>query len=130
MRRRGGGSIINISSIDGLIGVGGLASYVAAKHAIAGLTKSLALEVGRDGVRVNSVHPGIIGTPLLENAGEAAMRRLGPSLSYQPIPRVGTPAEVAGAVLFFASDDSSYCTGSALVVDGGDLAGPPRGALT
>ncbi len=126
MRARGGGSIINISSIDGLVGVAGLSSYVAGKHAVAGMSKSIAMEEGRHGIRVNTIHPGIIATPLVLAAGEKALARTRVALDAQPLPRLGTPEEVAGAALFFASDDSSYCTGSALVVDGGHLAGPTR----
>jgi len=126
MADAGGGSIVNISSIDGLVGVAGMATYSAAKFAVTGLTRSTALETGRQGVRVNSVHPGVIGTPLVLNSGPSVIARLDKALENQPIPRFGEPDEVARAVLFFASDDSTYCTGSSLVVDGGHLAGPPR----
>jgi 3alpha(or 20beta)-hydroxysteroid dehydrogenase len=128
MRERGGGSIVNISSIDGLAGVAGMTSYAAAKFAVTGMTRSVALEVGADGIRVNSVHPGVIGTPLvLQGARNPAARaRIERAFAGQPIPRMGRPEEIAAAVLFFASDEASYCTGSSLVVDGGHLAGPPR----
>jgi 3alpha(or 20beta)-hydroxysteroid dehydrogenase len=124
MTGQGGGSIVNISSIDGLVGVEGLSTYVASKHAVTGLTRALALELGGRGVRVNSVHPGIIETPLVKSSPVQA--RLQKAVARQPIPRMGRPEEIAEAVLFFASDESSYCTGSALVVDGGHLAGPYR----
>jgi len=124
MTAQGGGSIVNISSIDGLAGVEGLSTYVASKHAVTGLTRSLALELGDRGIRVNSVHPGIIETPLVQSSPVQA--RLRKAVARQPIPRMGRPEEIANAVLFFASDESSYCTGSALVVDGGHLAGPYR----
>jgi 3alpha(or 20beta)-hydroxysteroid dehydrogenase len=126
MAAAGGGSIVNISSIDGLVGVAGMASYAGAKHAVTGLTRSVALETGRQGIRVNSVHPGVIGTPLVLDAGDQVQERLAKALEHQPIHRYGRPDEIAAAVLFFASDDSTYCTGSSLVVDGGHLAGPPR----
>jgi 3alpha(or 20beta)-hydroxysteroid dehydrogenase len=124
MAAGGGGSVINISSIDGLAGVAGLSTYVATKHAVTGLTRSLALELGGRGIRVNSVHPGIIETPLVK--ASPVQERLRKAIARQPIPRMGRPEEIANAVLFFASDESSYCTGASLVVDGGHLAGPYR----
>jgi 3alpha(or 20beta)-hydroxysteroid dehydrogenase len=126
MKSHGGGAIVNVSSMDGLVGIAEMASFAAAKFAITGLTRSLALEVGRHHVRVNSVHPGFIDTPLTRHCSQQAKRRLQRSLAMQPIPRFGTAAEVARAVLFLASDDASYCTGSSLVVDGGHIAGPFR----
>jgi 3alpha(or 20beta)-hydroxysteroid dehydrogenase len=126
MIARGGGSIVNISSMDGLAGIAEMASYAAAKFAVTGLTRSLALELGRHRVRVNSVHPGFIDTPLTQSISVQAKRRLQRSLEQQPIRRFGKPEEVAQAVLFLASDAASYCTGSSLVVDGGHIAGPHR----
>ena len=125
MKKQGSGSIVNISSIDGLVGVAQLASYSASKFAVTGMTKSVALETGPYGVRVNSIHPGFIGTPMF-NRTSAGNERYRHAISQQPIARAGRPDEVARAVLFFASDDSSFCTGSALVVDGGHTAGPHR----
>ncbi|MCK9904714.1 hypothetical protein CC117_31515 [Parafrankia colletiae] len=122
----GGGAIVNISSIDGLVGVRNLTSYVASKHAVTGMTRSAALEFGPLGIRVNSIHPGVIATPLvMESAAEvrAALDRL---VARQPIPRMGRPEEVAALAAFLASDDSSYSTGAAFTVDGGHLAGPWR----
>jgi 3alpha(or 20beta)-hydroxysteroid dehydrogenase len=129
MAANGGGSIVNISSIDGLVGVAGMATYVGSKFAVTGMTKSLALEAGPDNVRVNSVHPGIIDTPLLANASPEVQERLAAATGGQPIARRGTPREIANAVLFFASEESSFCTGSSLVVDGGHIAGPHRVAV-
>jgi 3alpha(or 20beta)-hydroxysteroid dehydrogenase len=126
MAAAGGGSIINISSIDGLAGVGGLSTYVASKHAVTGLTRSLAIEFGPRGVRINSVHPGITETPLVKASAGPMMDRLNKAIARQPIPRMGRPEDIANAVLFFASDESAYCTGAGLVVDGGHLAGPYR----
>jgi 3alpha(or 20beta)-hydroxysteroid dehydrogenase len=125
MAAQGGGSIVNISSIDGLAGMANLSTYVASKFAVTGMTRSLAMELGGRGIRVNSIHPGIIQTPLVPATGPTVemLRRV---LARQPIPRIGRPEEIANAVLFFASDESSYCTGASLVVDGGHLAGPPR----
>jgi len=126
MIAQGGGSIVNISSMDGLVGVAEMATYAASKFAVTGMTRSLALEVGKDGVRVNSVHPGMIETPLTRGAPPASRMRIDRSVAHQPIPRMGKPEEIASAVLFFASDESLFCTGSALLVDGGHIAGPYR----
>lgn len=126
MREGGSGSIINIGSIDSFIGVAGLASYVSSKFAVLGLTRSAALEYGHMGIRVNSIHPGVVQTPLVAAAPERMVRELTEAVGRQPIKRFGTPDEIALATLFFASDDSSYCTGSSLVVDGGHIAGRHR----
>ena len=99
---------------------------MAVKFAVTGITRALALEFGGRGIRVNSVHPGVIGTPLVTGMPAKSMARLDKALARQPIARIGRPDEVGKAALFFASDDSSYCTGSALLVDGGHLAGPYR----
>ena len=123
---RGGGSIVNISSIDGLAGVSGLSTYVATKFAVTGMTKALALELGDRGIRVNSVHPGIVEATHDRNMPASAMERLRKAIERQPIKRMAKVEEIANAVLFFASDESSYCTGSELLVDGGHLAGPYR----
>jgi 3alpha(or 20beta)-hydroxysteroid dehydrogenase len=123
---RGGGSIVNISSIDGLAGVAGLSTYVATKFAVTGMTKALALELGDRGIRVNSVHPGMVDATHNRGMPPAAMARIQKAVERQPIKRMATVEEIANAVLFFASDESSYCTGSELLVDGGHLAGPYR----
>ncbi len=123
---RGGGSIVNISSIDGLAGIAGLSSYVATKYAVTGMTKALALELGDRGIRVNSVHPGIVDATHDRGMPPAAMARIQKAVARQPIKRMAKVEEIANAVLFFASDESSYCTGSQLLVDGGHLAGPYR----
>jgi len=120
------GSIINVSSIDGLVGVAGMTTYAASKFAVTGMTRSAALELGRRGVRVNSVHPGIIETPLVEGAPPEVLARLQGVLDRQALPRMGRPVEVAYLVLYLASDESSYCTGSQFVIDGGHIAGPYR----
>jgi 3alpha(or 20beta)-hydroxysteroid dehydrogenase len=113
MKRAEGGSIINLSSTAGLVGLSGIMSYVAAKWAVRGMTKAAAQEFATYGVRVNSVHPGVIDTAM--NADRAA----DPLVAAQPIKRYGTADEVARMVLFLASDESSYSTGSEFVVDGG-----------
>ncbi|RFA12981.1 3-alpha-hydroxysteroid dehydrogenase [Subtercola boreus] len=112
------GSIINISSVEGLRGSPGLHAYVATKFALRGLTKSVAVEVGASGVRVNSIHPGFITTPM--TAGIAA------SQLQIPLGRAADPVEVSHLVLFLASDESGYSTGSEFVIDGGLTAGIPH----
>jgi 3alpha(or 20beta)-hydroxysteroid dehydrogenase len=124
MSEQRSGSIINISSIDGLVGVPGLASYVASKFAVTGLTKSVALEVGHRGIRVNSIHPGAIATPMMHGHEDAVFESL--QIAQQAIPRLGRADEIAQLALFLATEDSSYCTGSSFVIDGGHTAGPYR----
>ena len=126
MDARGGGSVVNISSIDGLVGVEGLSTYVGSKFAVTGITRSLALELGARNIRVNAVHPGIIATPMVAKNTGPSMERLQKAVARQPIARMGRPEEIAQAVVFFASDESSFCTGASLVVDGGHIAGPYR----
>lgn len=121
MTARGGGSIINISSVEGMVGGKALAAYSASKFAVRGLTRSAARELGPSGIRVNSVHPGAVTTPMIAPDGVAK-----PPSAFtlsMPIPRWGEPHEISGAVLFLASDEASYCTGSEFVVDGGMLSG-------
>ena len=116
MRQRGGGSIINISSVAGLTGSAGSTAYHGTKGAVRLLTKAAAIQYGPEKIRVNSVHPGIINTEMIDIV-PAAMRQ---GLSHLvPLRREGTAEDVARLVLFLASDDSSYCTGSEFVVDGG-----------
>lgn len=117
IRRSGGGSIINISSIYGLIGSGGSTAYQATKGAVRILTKTAAVEYAKEGIRVNSVHPGIIATPMVtEGLPEEGANQL---IALTPLGRMGRPEEVAFGVLFLASDESSFVTGSELVIDGG-----------
>lgn len=118
-----GGSIVNISSINGLVGGQGLTGYSASKFGVAGLTKSAALELGPRRIRVNSVHPGGVATAMIgREEGDVEDRNEGP-MSRIPIPRYGRLEEVSKLVLYLASDDSSFCTGSAFVIDGGMTAG-------
>ena len=115
----GGGAVVNIASIDGHVGSPGIAHYVAAKHAVIGLTKTVAAEVAPMGVRVNSVSPGAMLTNMF-NRPEVDGEALVGALSKQiPLGRVSDPSEVARAVAYLLSDDASYVTGSDLVVDGG-----------
>ena len=122
----GGGSIVNISSIDGIVGVLGMTSYTASKFAVRGMTKSAAIELGPLGIRVNSIHPGVISSPMVEQAAPEVLERLDRLMQMQPIRRMGTPEEIAYLALYLASDESSYCTGAEFVIDGGHLAGPWR----
>ena len=118
--KKNGGSIINISSIDGLQAKNGLSAYVSSKWAVRGLSKSAAIELGPYNIRVNTVHPGGIYTDM-HGAGEGAQPSDEDNAFYvnHPLPRVGLPAEVANMSLFLASDESSFMTGSELVIDGG-----------
>ncbi len=121
MRESGGGVIVNIASVGGLIGLARRPAYTAAKHGVVGLTKSLARDLGPAGIRVNAICPGLIRTPLteqyfVEDAFEDGLR------TVVPQGRVGTPADVADAALYLASEQSAYVNGIALTVDGGWLA--------
>jgi 3alpha(or 20beta)-hydroxysteroid dehydrogenase len=115
MKKSGVGSIVNISSINGL--VGGAVGYTDTKFAVRGITKAAALEVAADNIRVNSVHPGVIETPMIMQADtKAAVEAFAKSI---PQKRLAKPEEVSSLVLYLASDESSYSTGSEFVVDGG-----------
>ncbi|GAB4084839.1 SDR family oxidoreductase [Myceligenerans cantabricum] len=126
MRDGGGGSIVNIASVMGNVGTAHYSAYTASKWAVRGLTRTAALELGRDGIRVNSVHPGVVSTPLINTPAEPGGRPISDFYSPDPfaIPRVGQPEDISRLVLFLASDDASYATGSEFVVDGGLLLGP------
>ncbi|MBD7957507.1 SDR family oxidoreductase [Microbacterium sp. Sa4CUA7] len=118
MADAGGGSIINISSVEGLRGSPGLHGYTAAKFGVRGLTKSLAVELGPRGIRVNSVHPGLILTDMTT--------RIDPERIDIPLGRAGTPDDVAGTIVFLASDASRFTSGAEFVVDGGMVTGIPH----
>jgi len=127
MRAHGGGAIVNISSIDGIRGCNGLVSYNASKWAVRGMTKTAALEFGRYGIRVNSIHPGGVNTIMGNPTGDPIAEKV--PYQYQAIARIGEPHEIAAAALFLASDEASYITGTELVVDGGLMAGRLEPAL-
>jgi 3alpha(or 20beta)-hydroxysteroid dehydrogenase len=122
MRKAGGGSIVNTSAGAGMTATFGVAAYAASKWAVRGITKTAALELARDNIRVNSIHPGSVRTPMVagpdaEAVGAAAVRDLA-------IPRIAEPEEITRLVLFLASDESSFSTGSEFIADGGQLLGP------
>lgn len=118
MKAQGCGSIINISSVEGMRGSPGLHGYTAAKFGVRGLSQSLAVELGPFGIRVNSVHPGFIRS--------AMTTRIDPAHLDIPLGRPGEPADVAGTIVFLASDASAFTTGTEFVVDGGMIAGIPH----
>jgi 3alpha(or 20beta)-hydroxysteroid dehydrogenase len=137
MAAAGHGSIVNVSSTGGMIGMSMIPAYVASKWGLRGLTKSAAIELGPTGVRVNSLHPGGVATPMA-GAGalvaseppppgttdpDAALAAVDARSATQPIARIGRPIEIARLALFLASDESSYCTGAEFVADGGAIAG-------
>jgi 3alpha(or 20beta)-hydroxysteroid dehydrogenase len=117
MRKHGGGSIINASSVEGLAGMAGCTAYAATKWAIRGMTKCAAMELGPKGIRVNSIHPGMIDTPMTRvHGGDAAMEF---GASRVPLRRVGHPEDIAPLYVFLASDESSYINGAEIAIDGG-----------
>ena len=121
MRMAGSGAIVNVSSSVGMAGKFGVGSYVASKWGVRGMTKTAALELARDNIRVNSVHPGPIHTPMVSGPDAVA------AMNEFAIPRLGEPEELTRLVLFVASDDASYSTGSEFIADGGHLLGPVPG---
>ncbi|WP_141013029.1 glucose 1-dehydrogenase [Nocardioides sambongensis] len=115
-----GGSIVNVSSINGMVGASGLSAYTASKFGVRGLTKAAAHELGSQGIRVNSIHPGGIATPMTQRPGQPPE---GEIYAKVPISRWGQPEEVSPLASYLLSDQSTYCTGSEFTVDGGMLSG-------
>ena len=121
MRKAGGGSIVNISSVAGLVGSRQTTAYTASKGAVRLLTKSTAIQYASDGIRANSIHPGTIETPMTEGfLADDAMRA--DRMNRTPLGRLGQPEDVAYGALYLASDEASFVTGSELVIDGGRTA--------
>ncbi|MBF6065268.1 glucose 1-dehydrogenase [Nocardia terpenica] len=118
LRASGAASIVNTSSVLGIVGSGAAAAYHASKGAVRLLTKTAAVEYATRGVRVNSVHPGVIATPMIQDILDEQGDQQ-PDIVRTPMRRAGLPSEIAHAMLFLASDESSYITGAELIVDGG-----------
>lgn len=119
MLKTGGGSIVNNASIAGLVGFGSMPAYVASKHGVVGLTKNVALDYAKQGIRVNAVCPGVIHTPMIDRftgGDQAAMDQL---KAGKPMGRIGQPEEIAETVIFLCSDGASFITGQSIAVDGG-----------
>jgi NAD(P)-dependent dehydrogenase (short-subunit alcohol dehydrogenase family) len=119
MLDRGTGSIVNVSSIAGLVGLRDRAAYCASKGAIISLTRAMAADHGRAGIRVNCVCPGTIATPWLERIVEEGTEWLDALVSRQLIPRLGTPEEVAQSIVYLSGDRAAFATGAILTLDGG-----------
>ena len=128
MTAQASGSIVNISSTGGFRGMNSTGAYTASKFGVRGLTKVASLELGHQGVRVNSVHPGGTNTPLVNPTG-LSYEEVDRSYTNFPMQRAGRPEEIARVSLFLASDDSSYCCGAEIVADGGGLSGSYFAAL-
>jgi len=122
MLKQGGGSIVNTSSVAGLNGWAGYSAYVAAKHGVAGLTKTAALEFAKANIRVNAVCPGLIRTPMVERLLDRGAFEENRLIESEPINRMGKPEEIAEAVVWLCSDAASFVTGVPMPVDGGIIA--------
>lgn len=119
IRKAGGGSIVNLSSVAGLIGLKTCIAYSASKGGVRLMTKSLALELGEDNIRCNSVHPGVIWTNMQSGARSGDKEAGRAATAGMPISRLGEPEDIANCILYLASDESSYITGTEFTVDGG-----------
>ena len=119
MLASGGGAIVNLASVAGLLGFAGGAGYSASKHGVIGLTRSVALEMARRGLRVNALCPSFIDTPMVSQIAEVHPQMDERTRSASPMKRLGTPAEVATAALWLCSDEASFVNGTTLAVDGG-----------
>lgn len=122
LERAGGGSIINMSSADGIVGANSLTAYCASKFGVRGFTKALALELGHRGIRVNSIHPGGIVTAI-SNPANLPREVVDQGYKIYPAQRAGDPHDIGAAAAYLASDDAAYCMGTELLVDGGLAAG-------
>jgi NAD(P)-dependent dehydrogenase (short-subunit alcohol dehydrogenase family) len=122
MLRQGKGTIVNCSSVAGLVGFEGLPAYVASKHGIIGLTKTAALEYAGQGIRMNTVCPGVIQTPMMDRLTGKKKEAIEQFTALEPVGRMGQPEEIANTVVWMCSDEASFITGHAMVVDGGFVA--------
>ena len=122
MRKAGGGSIINISSTAGLVGSQRSSAYTASKGAVRLFTKATAVQYAKEGIRANSIHPGPIDTEMIQQVWQGEELNREAAIARTPLGRVGTTEDIAYGVLFLASDESSFMTGSELVIDGGSTA--------
>ena len=121
MLKNGGGAIVNTSSVAGHVGLAQVSVYIASKHAVEGLTKSVALEFAKQNIRINAIAPGVIATEMFDRFASDEFRKQIPSIV--PVARIGAAEEIAAAVLYLASDAAKFTTGASLVVDGGYVAG-------
>ena len=122
MLQQGGGAIVNTSSVAGLVGFPNLPAYVATKHGVVGLTRTAALEYAEQGIRVNAVCPGVIQTAMIDRIVDGDAEAEAQFTALEPVGRMGSPAEVAQAVVWLCSDAASFVTGVAMPVDGGFVA--------
>ena len=122
MRKAGGGSIINISSTAGLVGSPRSSAYTASKGAVRLFTKATAVQYAKEGIRANSIHPGPIDTTMIQQVWQGDAQNREEAIARTPLGRIGTPEDIAYGVLFLASNESSFMTGSELVIDGGSTA--------
>ena len=122
MRKAGGGSIINISSTAGLVGGPRSSAYTASKGAVRLFTKPTAIQYAKEGIRANSIHPGPIETAMIQQVWQGDEQNREEAIARTPLGRIGTPEDIAYGALFLASDESSFMTGSELVIDGGSTA--------
>lgn len=122
MLKTGGGSIVNNSSIAGLVGFAGVPAYVASKHGVIGLTKNAALDYAKQNIRVNAVCPGVIHTPMIDRFTGGNAQAIEQLKAGEPLGRLGKPEEIAETVIFLCSEGASFITGQAIAVDGGWVA--------
>jgi NAD(P)-dependent dehydrogenase (short-subunit alcohol dehydrogenase family) len=122
MLKNGGGAIVNTSSVAGHVGMGQVSIYIASKHAVEGLTKSVALEFAKQNIRINAVAPGAIATEMFDRFAGKHSEVLDSLQSLIPVGRIGASEEIAAAVLYLCSDNAKFTTGTSLVVDGGFIA--------